>query len=143
MSQLPIVGTTAGPNPGPKAGHLTLAGAQTDLRYLKPVSPMDRHPLEPVAMATPAEIRAAVERARIAQTYWQRDPFEKRAQLLGGAAKELLQRRAEVISLARAEMGKVAAEGLFNEALGPLETMRGWIKIVERHGRSGVLRCRK
>ena len=53
--------------------------------------------------------------------------------LLKNAAKgEMLRRRAEVIDLARREMGKVAAEGIFNEALGPLDSVSGWAKVVAR-----------
>ena len=44
----------------------------------------------------------------------------------------MLRRRDEAIELARRELGKVEIEGLFNEALGPLETVAGWIKVVER-----------
>jgi acyl-CoA reductase-like NAD-dependent aldehyde dehydrogenase len=47
------------------------------------------------------------------------------------AAKTMLRRRSEVIALAADEMGKVEAEGLFNEALGPLDTVKGWARVVE------------
>ncbi len=42
----------------------------------------------------------------------------------------MLRRRAEVIALAKAEMGKVEAEGLFNEALGPLDSVSAWAAVV-------------
>jgi acyl-CoA reductase-like NAD-dependent aldehyde dehydrogenase len=44
----------------------------------------------------------------------------------------LLEARAEIIEIVREEIGKVAAEGLFNEALGPLDTVNGWARVVER-----------
>jgi hypothetical protein len=43
----------------------------------------------------------------------------------------MLARRGEVIALAHEEIGKVAVEGLMNEALGPLDTVNAWGRIVE------------
>ncbi len=93
-------------------------------------SPIDHRPLEPVAAASGSEIQAAVARARLAQQEWRLVPLAERAARLKVAAKELLRRRDEVIDLARRELGKVEIEGLFNEALGPLETLAGWVKVV-------------
>jgi acyl-CoA reductase-like NAD-dependent aldehyde dehydrogenase len=77
-------------------------------------------------------VRAAVGRARSAQYEWQRRPLAERVTALRLAAREMLRRRHEVIALARDEMGKVYIEGLFNEALGPLDAVRGWGRIIER-----------
>jgi acyl-CoA reductase-like NAD-dependent aldehyde dehydrogenase len=44
----------------------------------------------------------------------------------------MLRRKSEVIALARDEIGKVDAEGLFMEALGPLDALHGWEAVVER-----------
>jgi acyl-CoA reductase-like NAD-dependent aldehyde dehydrogenase len=74
--------------------------------------------------------RAAVARARAAQETWAARPLGDRAAALKRAAKEMLRRRDEVIALAKSEIGKVPIEGLFNEALGPLETVTGWEKVV-------------
>jgi acyl-CoA reductase-like NAD-dependent aldehyde dehydrogenase len=76
--------------------------------------------------------RVAVERARAAQARWMLAPLSERVGALTNAAKQMLRHRAEAMSLAREEMGKVAAEGLFNEALGPLDTVKGWAAIVGR-----------
>jgi acyl-CoA reductase-like NAD-dependent aldehyde dehydrogenase len=43
----------------------------------------------------------------------------------------MLARRAELIALAHEEIGKVAVEGLMNEALGPLDAVNAWIRIVD------------
>jgi succinate-semialdehyde dehydrogenase/glutarate-semialdehyde dehydrogenase len=75
-------------------------------------------------------VREAVARARAAQPRWQRLSLAERVAALKGAAKEMLRRRAEVIALAHDEMGKVEAEGLFNEALGPLDTLGAWERVV-------------
>ena len=118
--------------PNGRVWHLTVAGgeAKGPDSVLTPVSPVDGRPLEPVASSTEPEIRAAVARARVAQEEWRLVPLSERATALKRAAKEMLRRREEAIELAARELGKVEIEGLFNEALGPLETVGGWIKVV-------------
>ncbi len=76
--------------------------------------------------------RRAVQAARAAQERWRLEPLPARAAALTRAAKNMLRRRADVIALARQEIGKVEAEGIFNEALGPLDAVNGWVKVVER-----------
>jgi len=75
--------------------------------------------------------REAVAKARAAQERWRLMPLRARGDALKQAAKEMLRRRAEIIALTHEEIGKVAAEGLFMEALGPLDSVSGWIKVVE------------
>jgi len=72
----------------------------------------------------------AVVRCRDAQRHWARQPLEARVDALVRAAKEMLRRRGEAIELSKREMGKVEVEGLFNEALGPLDTVTGWARVV-------------
>jgi acyl-CoA reductase-like NAD-dependent aldehyde dehydrogenase len=99
------------------------------------------HP-EPAHAASPADsagardelpelARRAVARARAVQQRWKLEPLRTRVAALERAAKTMLRRRSEVIALAAEEMGKVEAEGLFNEALGPLDTVKGWAHVVE------------
>ena len=78
------------------------------------------------------QARETVSRARAAQERWRLVPLRDRVAALTRAAKEMLRRRSEVIALARDEIGKVEAEGLFNEALGPLDNVKGWAKVVEK-----------
>jgi acyl-CoA reductase-like NAD-dependent aldehyde dehydrogenase len=80
--------------------------------------------------ATLAEVRAAVSAARTAQWHWKLEPLPTRVAALKRAAKTMLRRRSEVIALGKSEMGKVEAEGLFNEALGPLDTVGAWATVV-------------
>jgi acyl-CoA reductase-like NAD-dependent aldehyde dehydrogenase len=90
---------------------------------------------DPASLAKPAlleEARRAVARARTAQERWRLEPLHVRAAALTRAAKEMLRRRAEVVALARDEMGKVDAEGLFMEALGPLDSISAWKRVVEQ-----------
>jgi acyl-CoA reductase-like NAD-dependent aldehyde dehydrogenase len=123
-----VIDTPTNQNSGPPAAEASrapVAGAS-----LVPISPTDLRPHEPVPISSEPEIRAAVARARVAQEGWRHWPVGKRIAALKRAAKGMLRRRAEVIESARLEMGKVEVEGLFNEALGPLETINGWAKLV-------------
>jgi acyl-CoA reductase-like NAD-dependent aldehyde dehydrogenase len=77
-------------------------------------------------------VRTAVARARTSQFEWQLQPFGERVKALTRAAQRMLRDRHDVIGLAREEMGKVESEGLFIEALGPLDAIKGWTRVVER-----------
>jgi acyl-CoA reductase-like NAD-dependent aldehyde dehydrogenase len=93
------------------------------------------HPAGSVAGAqapSSEEVRRTVARARVAQQRWRLEPLSARVAALTRAAKEMLRRRDDVVDLAREEMGKVDAEALFVEALGPLDTVSGWARVVER-----------
>jgi acyl-CoA reductase-like NAD-dependent aldehyde dehydrogenase len=76
------------------------------------------------------EAERAVERARAAHEYWQLQPLDARIAAAMRAAKTMLRRRAEVMAIAHEEIGKVRAEALMNEALGPLDQVRAWGSVV-------------
>lgn len=107
-------------------------GTAAHQNFVARTCPIDLRPLDPVPAASPEEIAAAVARARAAQELWRERPLAERREPLIRAAKNMLRRRGEVMALARDEMGKLAIEGLFNEALGPLDTVKSWAGIVER-----------
>ncbi|MGZ6070456.1 MAG: aldehyde dehydrogenase family protein, partial [Myxococcaceae bacterium] len=69
-------------------------------------------------------------RARDAQDTWGHTPLAERVKCLLGAAREMLQRRQEVMQLVEQEIGKVHAEALFTEALGPLDAVKGWASVL-------------
>ncbi len=95
--------------------------------------PVDLAELPSVTSATAEEVTRAVSRARRAQEVWRARPLTERVSRLRDAAKSMLARRHEVITLVRTEIGKVDAEAIFNESLGPLDTVNGWAKVVEGH----------
>lgn len=94
------------------------------------VSPRDLRALPPVKKTSPAELAAAVKRARDAQPAWEAMGFEKRAKLLKAAAKRMLEKRAEAIELIRMEAGKGLAQATMTEAIGPLDYLKNWIGVV-------------
>lgn len=79
-----------------------------------------------------ARATKAVEAAREAHDRWRHTSLDERVDALTRAAKTMLRRRDEVIAIAHDEIGKVEAEGIFNEALGPLDNVTGWAKVVRR-----------
>lgn len=95
------------------------------------VCPLDLSPLPSVPAASPGEVRAAVLRARRAQDSWRVMTLDQRAARLRDAAKAMLARRHEAIELVRSEIGKCDAEAIFNETLGPLDTVQGWVRVLE------------
>jgi acyl-CoA reductase-like NAD-dependent aldehyde dehydrogenase len=116
---------------GASARNSNGASAHEKSGVVHPLSLRDLRPLDGPKAPWVGQARAAVASARAAQYEWQRLPFGERVTALSNAAAQMLRRRSEVIALAREEMGKVDAEGLFNEALGPLDTVKSWTRIVQ------------
>jgi acyl-CoA reductase-like NAD-dependent aldehyde dehydrogenase len=93
-------------------------------------SPRDLRLLDPV-LATPVEdLPELVRRARAAQGAWSQKDFSERRPHFVRAAREMLARRQEVMALVEEELGKVDAEALFHEALGPLDAVKGWARVM-------------
>jgi acyl-CoA reductase-like NAD-dependent aldehyde dehydrogenase len=107
-------------------------GGATRADLVERTCPIDLRPLAPVRAATPADVLRAVERARTAQESWRDVPLGEREAALLRAAKTMLRRRHEAMELVRDEMGKVDVEALFNEALGPIDSVRAWSQVVRR-----------
>lgn len=82
--------------------------------------------------STADAIARAVTAARTAQERWRLEPIEDRIAALQRAARLMLRRRSEAIDLVEREMGKLAAEGLFIETLGPRDNVGAWARVVRR-----------
>src|SRR5215475_2782330 len=94
------------------------------------MSPSDPPLTEKAQPEPPEPLVVKVSRARDAQEAWGHTPFEERVRCLTRAAKDMLDRRAEAMALVEDEIGKVHAEALFNEALGPLDAVKGWAAVL-------------
>jgi acyl-CoA reductase-like NAD-dependent aldehyde dehydrogenase len=94
------------------------------------ISPMDLRRLPPIPVSSEAQVREAVERARRAQRIWRNQPYEERVAALKRAAKRMLEQRTEILSLVKIEVGKVDVDAMFTEALGPLDSVSGWSRVV-------------
>jgi acyl-CoA reductase-like NAD-dependent aldehyde dehydrogenase len=93
-------------------------------------NPRDLKPLPPLATTPPGEVAGLVARARVAQKQWESLSFSDRAARLKAACKAMLKRRQEVVDLLAQEIGKYPADTLMSEALGPLDYLNNWIKVV-------------
>jgi len=92
--------------------------------------PLDLSAQPPLAVTSPEEVKAAVERARQAQRGWAARSFDDRVSLLTKAAKEVLARRAEVLALMKDDMGKLEVDALMSEVLGPLDQVSSWAAVI-------------
>jgi acyl-CoA reductase-like NAD-dependent aldehyde dehydrogenase len=93
-------------------------------------SPRDLHPLPPVRTTPVEQVSKLVARGREVQEGWSHRGFTDRVRCLRRAAKAMLARRRALMALLEEEMGKVEAEALFNEALGPLDAVKGWARVL-------------
>jgi acyl-CoA reductase-like NAD-dependent aldehyde dehydrogenase len=87
----------------------------------------------PEPAARPAAATAlprAIHAARLAQPEWAARAFEDRVAALQRAARAMLEDRAAALAFVQAEMGKHEAEGVFTEALGPLDFIGQWRNVV-------------
>jgi acyl-CoA reductase-like NAD-dependent aldehyde dehydrogenase len=73
-----------------------------------------------------------VEEARVVQPEWASRSLDDRAAALERAAKHMLRDRQTLLHLIKEEMGKHPVEGLFTEALGPLDAVKTWKKVIAR-----------
>ena len=80
-------------------------------RRLRLSNPATLTPLGEVEVATPGDVRAAVERARKAQPAWAALSFAERGRYLERAARQLAARQDEFVAEIVAETGKPRAGG--------------------------------
>ncbi len=106
--------------------HNTLSETDTIKRH----SPVDQHVLSQIEISSEQQIVQTAQSARAAQQQWSRIPFRKRVKMLKESSKEMLKWRNEILDILRDESGKYPIEGLFSEAIAPLDQLLHWIKIV-------------
>lgn len=108
--------------------------AELPSEVLTPICPLDLQPARPLPVTSAADVQAAVTQARRAQQAWSELSLTERASRLRTAAKRMLARRHELLVTLREEIGKVDAEAMFNESLGPLDAVNSWEKVIKEHG---------
>lgn len=101
---------------------------------ISPICPLDMQAARPVAVTSASDVIAAVVQARRAQAAWRELAPDERAERLRQAAKRMLSRRHELMVTVREEIGKVDAEAMFNESLGPLDAVNAWARVIKQHG---------
>jgi succinate-semialdehyde dehydrogenase/glutarate-semialdehyde dehydrogenase len=81
---------------------------------------------------SPAEVRAAIARARTAAQAWSALPFKERARHLLTVRDRLLDRAEELVEIICAETGKQRAEAVTTELMAVCETMEWYARNGER-----------
>jgi len=84
--------------------------AADGVEALADVDPASGEVAARVPLSGEGEVRAAVEAARTAQPGWADTPPQRRARALLALREELLRRRAELVALVSADMGKTLAD---------------------------------
>jgi len=87
-------------------------------------------------VASPADVAAAVARARAAQTSWQKQSFAERAKLLYRFRDLLIDEQERLADILTAESGKPRGEVYGNELFYVCDAIGYWGKSAARHLRS-------
>ncbi len=95
-------------------------------------SPVDGRPLSPVPIATAADVRRAVIEARAAQRGWAKRSVKERIDAMKRAARRMLDDRATILAILGQEIGKFEVDGIFSEALGPMDVVTQWGSVVKK-----------
>jgi succinate-semialdehyde dehydrogenase/glutarate-semialdehyde dehydrogenase len=101
-------------------------------RRLRLKSPADLSTIGEIDVCGPAEVRAAVERARKAQPEWAGLSFDERARYVERAVRALLERQDEFLERIVAETGKPVTEALAAELLLACDAMQFYAKRAKR-----------
>jgi len=101
-------------------------------RRLRLRNPATLAPLGEVEVATPSDVRAAVERARKAQPGWAALSFAERGRYLERAARTLAARQNEFVTAIVAETGKPELEALTTEVLTACDALSFYAKRAGR-----------
>jgi acyl-CoA reductase-like NAD-dependent aldehyde dehydrogenase len=112
--------------------------AQADGRRAAPAriecfSPATRARLGSVLVDGPAEVRAAVARARTAQDGWRRTSFPERRRVLARMMEHCLEHADELCELVALDCGKTREHALLGEIWPLCEKLRWTIAHGERH----------
>jgi acyl-CoA reductase-like NAD-dependent aldehyde dehydrogenase len=97
---------------------------------IRGVAPMTLEPHGPIKTTAPEDVVEVVARGRAAQPEWEKLGFDGRARILLQACTALLKDWERCVELVQQEAGKTRGHALMNEAIGPLDYMKGWIKTA-------------
>jgi len=103
----------------------------TTTNVLVSTDPHDGSVVGEIAASTPAEVRAAVARARAAQPAWAALSFEERAERLLAAMPRLEEAAEELGHLVHREMGKPLAQAV-GEARGSARAIEDQVDVARR-----------
>ena len=101
--------------------------------------PATMHDLGTVAVSTPADIEAAVRRARAAQQQWSRSSWDQRRRLLDIIRRFIVEHATTVVRVACRDSGKTPIDAVFGELAVTCEKLRwtaargeSWLQVFVR-----------
>ncbi len=109
-----------------------LAVAPGAKRRFKLSSPATLAPIGEIEVATPQDVRRAVERARVAQPAWAALGFDGRAAYMRRALKLLVQRQDDYLDVVCLETGKARMEALMIEIIASCDFLAYWSKHAKK-----------
>lgn len=120
-----------------------MADTPVPARTLVVDSPAREEPIGEVPVLGPDEVKAAVERARVAQRAWGARTARDRAAVLKRVRARLLERMDDVAACVMRENGKAKAEAVMHE-IGPLALQITWLvkrapKLLEGRAPRGLM----
>ncbi len=111
----------------------TVVELRTEVRVIQCTNPATREPLGTVVADTPAEVRAAIARARAAQIGWAETDFAMRRAVLRRMADHILDNVDELVDLIVRDSGKTRENALMGEIWTVLEKLTWTMKNGEKH----------
>jgi len=118
-------------------------------RRLRALSPATRKPIGEFDCASADDVRAAVERARKAQTGWAELGFDERARHLWRLLDQFVHHQDEIVDAVVAETGKARAEAISMEVFAPCDALTYYAKHAGKilapekkriHGMMGLMK---
>jgi len=112
------------------------------------INPATGEKLGSLPAASPAQVQAAVERARIAQQSWARSSFRQRRAVLQHMLDHMLEHADELVAEIVQDSGKTHENALLGEIMPVCNKIRWMIKNAEKHLKpekvpSGILMHKK
>jgi acyl-CoA reductase-like NAD-dependent aldehyde dehydrogenase len=108
------------------------AGGAGGPRRLRVSSPVTGEPIGELTVATAAEVRAAVDRARAAQPAWEAAGFDGRAKVMRRALEILIRRQEELIDVLVRETGRSRVETIMMEIFASCDSLAYHAKHARR-----------
>jgi acyl-CoA reductase-like NAD-dependent aldehyde dehydrogenase len=101
-------------------------------RRLRLASPATLAPIGEIEVQNPADVKAALERARKAQPGWAEISYEERGSYLQRAVRVMLERQDEFVEVLCAETGKPRIEALGGELMTACDALQYYAKRAKR-----------
>ncbi len=115
------------------AANTNVALLRADDRTIRCYDPATRELIGTVAVDSPEQVRAAIERARAAQIGWAETDFTRRRAVLQRMIDHLLDHGPELVDLVVRDAGKTRENVLMGELWTVLEKLRWTIANGEKH----------